>query len=53
MLLELVPISLPAQDQVSGERYRTVGPLVYLWQLLSLQNYMTSLADFSSPGFVN
>ena len=21
-------ISLPAQDQVSGERYRTVGPLV-------------------------
>ena len=22
-------ISLPAQDQVAGERYRTVGPLVY------------------------
>ena len=23
-------ISLPAQDQLSGERYRTVGPLVCL-----------------------
>ena len=24
-------ISLPTQDQLSGERYRAIGPLVFIW----------------------
>ena len=42
-------ISLPAQDQVAGERYRTVGPLVfYVLSMNSTEMGLTDRKNFNS-----
>ena len=43
-------ISLPVHDQVSGERYRTIGPLVYICDVglcSSDSKFQTSKAHLS------